>query len=207
MTDPEIGSRIARWRRRRGLSQVTLAGLIGRSESWLFQVERGLRPVDSLVVLRELARVLRVDMEILAPPAARTTAASTTPVGPGLPQALLAPGVDGSTPVATAREVADLHTAYQDTRYSDALAGLPAAITSLQATSDPWVLTAGWTVVAKTLTKVGADDLALVAADRGRQVAYRTGDLADLGVAVYQVVCALLPTPRADVGESLGRVL
>ncbi len=41
------GQRIARARRRRGLSQAVLAGLVGRSESWLSQVERGKRGVDS----------------------------------------------------------------------------------------------------------------------------------------------------------------
>jgi DNA-binding XRE family transcriptional regulator len=41
------GQRIARARRRRGLSQAVLAGLVGRSESWLSQVERGQRGVDS----------------------------------------------------------------------------------------------------------------------------------------------------------------
>jgi len=35
------GLRIARARRRRGLSQAVLAGLVGRSESWLSQVGRG----------------------------------------------------------------------------------------------------------------------------------------------------------------------
>jgi transcriptional regulator with XRE-family HTH domain len=39
------GQRIARARRRRGLSQAALAGLAGRSESWLSQVERGMRSV------------------------------------------------------------------------------------------------------------------------------------------------------------------
>ena len=38
----ENGQRIARARRRRGLSQAALAGLVGRSESWLSQVERGI---------------------------------------------------------------------------------------------------------------------------------------------------------------------
>lgn len=36
-----IGDRIAAYRKRRGLSQAALAGLVGRSESWLSQVERG----------------------------------------------------------------------------------------------------------------------------------------------------------------------
>lgn len=45
-----------------GLSQAALAGLVGRSESWLSQVERGLRQVDSHSVLLSLAEVLRVDV-------------------------------------------------------------------------------------------------------------------------------------------------
>jgi transcriptional regulator with XRE-family HTH domain len=60
------GQRIARARRRRGLSQAVLAGLVGRSESWLSQVERGRRGVDSYSVLVRLAEVLRVDIEKLA---------------------------------------------------------------------------------------------------------------------------------------------
>ena len=57
------GQRIARARRRRGLSQAVLAGLVGRSESWLSQVERGKRGVDSHSVLVRLAEVLREDIE------------------------------------------------------------------------------------------------------------------------------------------------
>jgi transcriptional regulator with XRE-family HTH domain len=80
------GQRIARARRRRGLSQAVLAGLVGRSESWLSQVERGRRGVDSHSVLVRLAEVLRVDIEELTgsadydetgrgqPPAGRRTA-------------------------------------------------------------------------------------------------------------------------------------
>jgi DNA-binding XRE family transcriptional regulator len=49
-----IGRRIATYRRRRGLSQAALAGLIGRSESWPSQVERGVRSVDRMSVLLDL---------------------------------------------------------------------------------------------------------------------------------------------------------
>jgi len=65
MVTGSLGERIAAYRRRRGLSQATLAGLVGRSESWLSQVERGIRSVDRLSVLLDLARVLRVDVETL----------------------------------------------------------------------------------------------------------------------------------------------
>jgi transcriptional regulator with XRE-family HTH domain len=60
-----VGQRIAAYRRRRGLSQAALAGLVGRSESWLSQVERGVRGVDKLSVLLDLARVLDTDVEAL----------------------------------------------------------------------------------------------------------------------------------------------
>ncbi len=60
-----LGERIAAYRRRRGLSQAALAGLVGRSESWLSQVERGVRAVDNLPVILDLARVLRVEPQRL----------------------------------------------------------------------------------------------------------------------------------------------
>ena len=58
-------TRIAAYRRRRGLSQAALAGLVGRNESWLSQVERGVRSVDRLSVLLDLSRVLHVDVQSL----------------------------------------------------------------------------------------------------------------------------------------------
>jgi transcriptional regulator with XRE-family HTH domain len=62
MQDMPIGERIRLYRRRRGLSQPKLAQLIGRSESWLSQVERGVRSVDRFSTIIELARVLRVQV-------------------------------------------------------------------------------------------------------------------------------------------------
>jgi len=57
------GERIAVYRRRRGLSH---AALVGRSsESWLSQVERGIRSVDRLSVLLDMARIPHVDVESL----------------------------------------------------------------------------------------------------------------------------------------------
>ncbi len=60
-----IGVVIRRLRRRRGLSQTACADLIGYSATWLSQVERGTRSVDSIRAMRELARVLDVDVHQL----------------------------------------------------------------------------------------------------------------------------------------------
>jgi transcriptional regulator with XRE-family HTH domain len=62
-----LGERIAYYRRRRGLSQVKLAGLLGRSESWLSQVERGVRSIDRLSVLTQVAAALNVPVTELSP--------------------------------------------------------------------------------------------------------------------------------------------
>lgn len=55
-----IGGRVCIWRRRRKLSQVTLAGLAGISQGYLSQLETGVRPVDSRSILISLARALDV---------------------------------------------------------------------------------------------------------------------------------------------------
>jgi transcriptional regulator with XRE-family HTH domain len=54
-----IGERIAFYRRRRGLSQVILANLVGRTEDWLSKIERGEREIRRLDVLADVARALR----------------------------------------------------------------------------------------------------------------------------------------------------
>jgi len=52
-----IGERVRIYRGRRGLSQKELAGLIGRSESWLSQVERGVAS-PSIASVQRIARAL-----------------------------------------------------------------------------------------------------------------------------------------------------
>jgi transcriptional regulator with XRE-family HTH domain len=59
------GELIAHHRKRLGLSQVEFAGLIGRSDSWVSQVERGVRAVDRMSVLQKVADVLGVSVDEL----------------------------------------------------------------------------------------------------------------------------------------------
>jgi hypothetical protein len=172
----------------------------------LSQVERGLRNVDSYPVLRDLARVLRVDITALTgveQAAGLELSADADQRLAAIERALFGHERDagiGDVPDA----VAEAHRDYQAARYDEVLAVLPTLIAALD-----WqevALVAGYSVVAKTLTKIGACDLALVAADRAWTAAKRGGDPADLGMAVYQVVCALLPTPRAGLAEALAVV-
>lgn len=66
--DLTTGARIARYRRRRGMTQECLAGLVGRTVDWLGKVEHDRIPVDRLSVLRALAVALRVSVGDLTEP-------------------------------------------------------------------------------------------------------------------------------------------
>ena len=144
MVDPAgRGQRIARARRRRGLSQAALAGLVGRSESWLSQVERGLRHVDSHSALMSLAEVLRVDVTELTghetgqPQVSRYTAALE------IGRAMMAyDGLESVIGGAEADRVPDVahlvlglgrvNRAYQAARYEEAGRMLPALIRGVE---------------------------------------------------------------------------
>ncbi|MFF7191788.1 helix-turn-helix domain-containing protein [Streptomyces sp. NPDC008222] len=61
-----LGRKIAFNRKRRGLSQKEFAGLLGRSEAWVSQVECGVRRIDRMTVLEKVADVLEVPVAELA---------------------------------------------------------------------------------------------------------------------------------------------
>ena len=57
-----VGERVAWYRRRRGMSQEVLAGLIGRTADWLQRAENNRIQLDRLSVIRALAQVLDVSI-------------------------------------------------------------------------------------------------------------------------------------------------
>jgi transcriptional regulator with XRE-family HTH domain len=221
MASAGTGERIAVYRRRRGLSQAALAGLVGRSESWLSQVERGIRSVDRLSVLLDLARILHVDVEALI----------------GRPWQLarnggaVAQGLDAVRQVMTRYDhllnvdapelpplpelrarVAMLHRDYQAARYESVMRQLPDVmilidgLPRMPAEDRHEVLTtyiSAYVAAAKLLTKLGITDLATVAADRAATIAVEADSLSARGMAAYQVVCALLRADHTDEAERL----
>ena len=60
-----------------------------------------------------------------------------------------------------------------------------------------------YVTAAKLLTKLGASDLAMVAADRSATAALEAGSLTARAMAAYQVACALLRAGRTDEAEHL----
>jgi transcriptional regulator with XRE-family HTH domain len=191
------GQRIARARRRRGLSQAVLAGLVGRSESWLSQVERGKRSVDSHSVLLRLAEVLRVDLEELTGSADRNeTGRPAHPAAPLIEQAMMgygAPGpVDGGDKPGRGVSLdflrAQAHSAYQAyqaTCYDAAGRILPGLIRGVETaartsgTASPAasaVRARVYDAAAALLSRVGEPFLAWAAADRAMFAAGQSGD-------------------------------
>lgn len=67
-----FGVRVAELRRQRDLTQSELAAAIGRTASWVSQVERGIQPVNRLDGLRLLADGLGVPLQVLQPEAPGT---------------------------------------------------------------------------------------------------------------------------------------
>jgi transcriptional regulator with XRE-family HTH domain len=84
--DRIIGKRIEKGRRRKGLLQHELGAAVGRSESWVSQVERGVTALDSLSMAERIAgtlglpvhHVLAFDLRYRTAP----KAAPTDPPGP-----------------------------------------------------------------------------------------------------------------------------
>ncbi|MFZ3497051.1 helix-turn-helix domain-containing protein [Streptomyces sp. 5.8] len=72
-----FGARVADLRKQRSMTQGELATAIGRTASWLSQVERGIQPVNRLDVLRLLADGLGVPLQVLQPDAPAPAEAET----------------------------------------------------------------------------------------------------------------------------------
>jgi len=213
-----VGERIGAYRKRRGMSQDALAGLIGMSRSWLSQVERGIRGVDRLSTLNDLATVLRVDVAdligrdwVLAPDAPQqVTAVDAVRSQLASYHHLLGEGT-APWPLPQLRNGAvQVHQAYQAAQYHRATAMLPNLIQAADS-YDGYQGRDGrethlarcsvYVAAAKLLTKVGEHQLGWLAADRATHAAMAADSNAAQGMAAYQVVCALLRSERLDDAE------
>jgi transcriptional regulator with XRE-family HTH domain len=207
--DGSPGARIARARRRRGLSQAVLAGLVGRSESWLSQVERGKRGVDSHTVLTRMAALLRVEVEELTGPQGGADEEGQRVYEPAaeIERAMMGydavgasiggPVPDGASRPAHLRAMAKAaYAGYQATRYDDTGRLLPALIRETeQAARSPGgdsreacsVRALVYDTAAALLHRVGESGLAWSAADRALSAAERSGRPELVAVQAYRL--------------------
>lgn len=222
-----IGERIAFYRRRRGMTQVVLAGLVGRTEDWLSKIERGDREIRRLDILAEVGQALRVTMgDLLGQPVLVEDERNQDDDVPAIRDALMTPqrlsrvlfGPNESVPMAAGpiERLAELAWGdFQRGRIGSVITALPSLITSAQQLEDAVVhLTsarATWGasarihhLAASTLAKVGESDLAWIAAERAMQAADQSDDPKALASAARAGTHALLALGRYDDALSLG---
>lgn len=213
-----VGERIAWYRRRRGMSQEVLAGIVGRTVDWLSKVENNRIDLDRLSVIRSLADALDVTVgDLLGEPTllewnsesgTRTVAALRDTL---LNYRQLSPFV--RTPTGEPPRVEDISTdvgmvwsAYQDSRYGYVVGRLPQLLSSAQVATQLYVgevqerafalLALTYQATAVLLTKLGEADLAWMAAERGFTAAQRSNDNVVIGSLFRSVTHTLLSTGR-----------
>lgn len=224
-----IGERIAFYRRRRGQSQLVLAGLVGRTEDWLSRVENNRIELDRLSVIRRLADAMDVavgdlvgeptlldwtnDSGVNTVPALRTALMDYSQLPP-----LLNRGQADDEPASledVERDVAAAFEAYQASRYAYVTARVPLVLADalraarLADTVDSdraqALLALTYQVAVSVLTKLGETDLAWIASERGLTAAQKSGNPVVLGSLFRSVAHALHSTGRFVAGVDLTR--
>jgi transcriptional regulator with XRE-family HTH domain len=221
-----IGQRVAFYRRRRGLTQVALADLVGRTLSWVEKVENGRAPLDRISVVRDLARALDISLHDLLPddvadlqpgghaqsvPALRDLVLSYRAVNPRL--ALL----DRNVPAASSDELRtmadDVWTAFQDSRFGYVVMRLnqvlPIAYVASQQRGTRLdanrCLALLYQAAATVLVKLGDLDLARLCADRGDIAAQDAGDRVTLTSLQRSIAHTLLSNGQYSEAVTLVR--
>ncbi|MET8310049.1 helix-turn-helix transcriptional regulator [Micromonospora sp. NPDC005173] len=190
----EQGRLIARRRQKRGLSQREFAEMIGRSEAWLSQVERGVRSIDRVSILERIAGALGIPMAELAPGTADTESAEVPSAAVALRSVLSTSylmaailGKDRELPLPQTAERADLCWTYAHAaRYEDLaellrglLPDLERATRSTKGAARKTYLTelaSVYHALSAALSKLGQHEAAWVAIDRALLVAEQVGD-------------------------------
>lgn len=221
-----IGERIAIYRRRRGLSQMRLGGLIGRSEDWVSKVERGDLPIDRMSVLVRVAEALRVQLGDLIRDPITPDAGQRLHEGiADLRQALISvpasaanPAQAGDSPPSLAtlrRNVVEIHQLRAQVRHADSLVPLPGLLARLQLATTTYsgdeqviafgLLVQGYELVGRTLGRYGAHDLAWISADRAVHAAERSGRPDDQLLAAYALTHALMTPGKLGDATAVGQ--
>lgn len=196
-----------------------VAGLVGRSVSWLRQVEAGTRYVDSLSRIFDLARVLRCEPTeligralLLAPGRGGRVPESV----PTIRAAIMAPELSADDDGVSLDDLSERarsawHEWHSSQRaYSDVAAVLPALIRDARrvhrnAERDrraeaASVLANVYHLARLWLKKVGEYELAVVASDRAFTLVQETTDPVTLALSAWSVTGALNSTGHPDEG-------
>ena len=219
-----LGRRIAAERRRRGLSQAELARMIGRSVAWVSQVERGVRRIDRMTVLENVARALDLPLSELAAEAPVVAAVTSDPPA-AIDLRLVLSGAHALRAMLDARGAADpdalraaVDRAWELThagRYaelSDLLGGLiPDLETAARAQPEPQrpaafeLVAAAYQACSAALAKLGEPEAAWIAADRAMSAAERAGRPLLVAAGAYRLVFVFLSARHYGQAEETAR--
>lgn len=219
-----VGERIAFYRRRRGMTQAVLAGLVGRSEDWLSKVERGDRAIQRLDVLAAVAGALRVTVaDLVGAPVLMEDHEERHDDVPAVRSALMSAGRLSKTlfrspaspvdPAALAVRAEAGWGAYQAGRLGEVVAALPELIRSAQEAessarpgpSGGWAMSARvHHLAATTLAKLGEGDLSWIAAERSMRAADMSEDALVMASAIRCGVHALLVAGKYEEAMRVG---
>jgi transcriptional regulator with XRE-family HTH domain len=220
-----VGERIARARRRAGLTQRDLAQRVQRSLSWVQKVETGARGVDRMSVLVMLADALTVELvELTGQPYRHASAALDSGHGavPVLRNALQRSTLPTATPAREPRqlgeverdlvEVERLRQAARFNALGERLAEIIEDLTGHVTTGDEEARLAAERLMARaahvarvTASLLGHHDLAALAILREVRAANSTADPVVIAAADWDVIGARLHL--GDLDEALGYAL
>lgn len=220
MDDRELGSRIAYWRERRGVTQKLLADRIGRSKSWIEKVEAGTRSASRLPVLMTICKELRIDLPVLiGRDLTRDTRECINDIQVEAIRAALERYDAIGSQVPDTREhglaalrstVAYTWSAFEMADYHVISRTLPDLLLSAQRchaagnTADSArILAEVYQITASTLRKLGEYELAWLAGDRGVALAESTGDPVLAALTGFRVAIALTSLGRTDAAFHL----
>jgi len=225
----QVAEVVLYWMRRRGLTRQVFADRLGKSVSWVDKIKNGDRQLDRLSVLRHIAQVLDIPLQVLIDPdeadrqrhcpddgdvaairsALRRYDAITNVFRPN-DDVLPEPNLD-----QLERSVRYGWMAFQVSNYQAIGQLLPDLIRDAQAAvwqlvDDDQRAAKGWLawtyqLTAATAFKLGDAQLGWVAADRGIQFAEQTENLTLVGSAARWVAHALIDTYRSSDAVTMVR--
>jgi transcriptional regulator with XRE-family HTH domain len=219
-----LGRRIAAERRRRGLSQPELALMIDRSVAWVSQVERGVRKVDRMSVLENVAAALDIPLAELAAEAPVVAAVTEEPPGAGGLRLVLSGAhalramLDGrrapavSTLRTRVRKAWELTHAGRYTELAELLSNLvPDLETAARAVPDDKraevfeLLATTYQACSAALEKIGEPDAPWIAADRAMAAAERAGNAMLVAAGAFRLVFVFIAARHYDQAEETAR--
>jgi transcriptional regulator with XRE-family HTH domain len=226
MNSDHVGSRLRRWRLRRGLTQRVLAELAGFSQGYIAQIENGSAPLDRRATREALANALQISVGELTghldeePARALVSAESMTDLRSGI-IALAVPAVaagDDLAPRDPGVDTTVLDRYFESCRYDLLVPALARTLTALAAgprsrggparRQHQRAIVEVCSTTVSTCVQLGHPDLTLVMAGEAMRTAEDLGEPAHLGLANYARIRAVYATTGAAriAGEGIDRL-